>query len=74
MTATLLSSELSTLISDSKRKNPDLRNAAERSLQELRSLPATSEQQIAAGKTGVCMNPTNGTLTDTRPQPTSRLR
>ncbi|RMY59756.1 hypothetical protein D0865_01910 [Hortaea werneckii] len=48
MTATLLSNELSTLISDSKRKNPDLRNAAERSLQELRSLPATSEQQIAA--------------------------
>ncbi|KAI7254026.1 hypothetical protein KC335_g14708, partial [Hortaea werneckii] len=48
MTATLLSSELSTLISDSKRKNTDLRNAAERSLQELKALPATSEQQIAA--------------------------
>ena len=74
MTATLLSTELSTLISDSKRKNTDLRNAAERSLQELRALPATSEQQIAAGKTGVCMTPMNGTLTDTRPQPASRLR
>lgn len=49
-TTTLLSNELSSLISDSKRRNTDLRNAAERSLQELKSLPSTSEQQVAAGK------------------------
>ncbi|KAK4560388.1 Endocytosis and vacuole integrity protein [Recurvomyces mirabilis] len=48
MTATLLSSELTNLISESKRKNADLRNAAEKSLHELKSLPATSEQQLAA--------------------------
>jgi len=50
MTATLLSSELTNLISESKRKNAELRNAAEKSLQELKSLPATSEQQLAAGR------------------------
>ena len=49
MTATLLANELTTLISESKRKNTDLRNAAEKSLQELKALPQTSEQQLAAG-------------------------
>ncbi|KAF2668027.1 endosomal peripheral membrane protein-like protein [Microthyrium microscopicum] len=48
MTSQILASELTTLIQDSKRKNQDLRNAAETSLQELKVLPNTSEQQIAA--------------------------
>ncbi len=68
MTAQLLTSELSTLIQETKRKNPELRSvrceilncrkrrktdgnvqAAEKSLTDLRSLPRTSEAQIAAG-------------------------
>lgn len=49
MSATLLSNELSNLSSEAKRKNGDLRTAAEKSLQELKSLPTTSEQQLAAG-------------------------
>lgn len=49
MTTILLTNELTTLASEAKRKNPELRNAADRSLQELRSLAATSEQQLAAG-------------------------
>lgn len=48
MTAQLLTSELSTLIQESKRKNPDLRAAAEKSLNDLKALPRTSEAQIAA--------------------------
>ena len=56
MTATFLSSELTNLVSESKRKNGELRNAAEKSLQELKSLPTTSEQQVVAGKpTLTCM-------------------
>lgn len=49
MSATLLSNELSNLSSEAKRKNGDLRAAADKSLQELKSLPTTSEQQLAAG-------------------------
>ena len=49
MTSTLLVNELTSLVSDSKRKNAELRNAAEKSLQELKNLPTTSEQQLAAG-------------------------
>ncbi|KAK4506569.1 hypothetical protein PRZ48_000301 [Zasmidium cellare] len=48
MSATLLSNELSNLSSEAKRKNGDLRAAADKSLQELKSLPTTSEQQLAA--------------------------
>lgn len=48
MSATLLANELSTLISEAKRKQSDLRHAAEKSLQELKSLSVTSEQQLAA--------------------------
>ncbi|KAL9624959.1 MAG: hypothetical protein Q9160_001006 [Pyrenula sp. 1 TL-2023] len=44
MTATFLQSELVNLIQESKKKFPD---AAETSLGELKSLPATSEAQIA---------------------------
>ena len=49
MTAQLLTAELSTLVQESKRKNPDLRAAAEKSLNDLKSLPRTSEAQITAG-------------------------
>ncbi|GAB7325523.1 hypothetical protein MBLNU13_g09528t1 [Cladosporium sp. NU13] len=48
MSATLLANELSNLISEAKRKQSDLRHAAEKSLQEIKSLSVTSEQQLAA--------------------------
>lgn len=48
MGSSLLTNELTNLISESKRKNADLRTAAEKSLHELKSLPATSDQQLAA--------------------------
>lgn len=48
MSATLLANELSTLISEAKRKQSELRHAAEKSLQELKSLSVTSEKQLAA--------------------------
>nr|OQO27607.1 hypothetical protein B0A51_03596 [Rachicladosporium sp. CCFEE 5018] len=48
MTATFLTSELSHLISESKRKNNDIRIAAEKSLQDLKALSVTSEKQLAA--------------------------
>ncbi|OQO12101.1 hypothetical protein B0A48_02740 [Cryoendolithus antarcticus] len=48
MTATFLTSELSHLISESKRKNNDIRTAAEKSLQDLKALSVTSEKQLAA--------------------------
>ncbi|KAL8925973.1 MAG: hypothetical protein Q9172_001976 [Xanthocarpia lactea] len=44
----LLASELSALIQDSKKKHPDLRNAAEKSLADLKALPNTSDAQLAA--------------------------
>jgi hypothetical protein len=50
MTAQLLASELGNLIQDAKRKNSELRNAAEKSLQDLKALPVTSEAQLAAGE------------------------
>ncbi|KAL8783380.1 MAG: hypothetical protein Q9195_009408 [Heterodermia aff. obscurata] len=50
MTAQLLSNELSTIFQDSKRKNQELRNAAEKSLGELKALPQTSEAQLSADK------------------------
>lgn len=49
MTAQILAAELGTLIQDSKRKNTELKNAAEKSLQDLKSLPLTSDAQLAAG-------------------------
>ena len=48
MTSTLLTNELTTLSSESKRKNIQLRNAADKSLQELKAIQVTSEQQLAA--------------------------
>lgn len=50
MTAQILASELSNLIQDSKRKNTELRNAAEKALQDLKALPVTSEAQLTAGR------------------------
>ncbi|KAI1387171.1 uncharacterized protein F4822DRAFT_443972 [Hypoxylon trugodes] len=48
MTTQLLSTELTNLIQESKRKHNDLRQAAEKSLEELRGIRATSEAQLAA--------------------------
>lgn len=48
MGSSLLANELTNLITESKRKNVELRAAAEKSLQDLKSLPSTSEQQLAA--------------------------
>ncbi|KAJ8108667.1 hypothetical protein OPT61_g8014 [Boeremia exigua] len=50
MTAQILAAELGNLISDSKRKNTELRTAAEKALQDLKSLSNTSEAQLSAGK------------------------
>ncbi|AEO63966.1 uncharacterized protein THITE_2039383 [Thermothielavioides terrestris NRRL 8126] len=47
MTSQLLASELANLIQESKRKHNDLRLAAEKSLEELKSLRASSEPQFA---------------------------
>ena len=47
MTAHLLTTELSNLVQESKRKTPDLRTSAENSLRDLKSLPSTSESQLA---------------------------
>ncbi|KAK2791130.1 hypothetical protein FQN52_005086 [Onygenales sp. PD_12] len=49
MTSHILQTELSNLIQESKRKNSDLKHAAEESLGELKSLPSTSEAQLAGG-------------------------
>ncbi|KAG4029767.1 hypothetical protein MFRU_014g00670 [Monilinia fructicola] len=51
MTAQILASELGNLIQESKRKHTDLRNAAEKSLDEIKGLRSTSEAQIAADLT-----------------------
>ncbi|CAG8236553.1 unnamed protein product [Penicillium salamii] len=48
MSSQFLQTEIANLIQESRRKNPDLRNAAEQSLNELKALPSTSEAQIAA--------------------------
>lgn len=50
MSATFIANELTSLVSDSKRKNNELRTAAEKSLQEIQGLHVTSEQQLSAGK------------------------
>ncbi|KAL2264604.1 hypothetical protein VTJ83DRAFT_7114 [Remersonia thermophila] len=47
MTSQLLASELANLIQESKRKHNDLRQAAEKSLEELKSLRASSEAQTS---------------------------
>ncbi|KAF1837185.1 hypothetical protein BDW02DRAFT_544335 [Decorospora gaudefroyi] len=49
MTAQILAAELGNLIQDAKRKNTELRNAAETALKDLKSLPNTSEAQLSAG-------------------------
>lgn len=50
MTAQILATELGNLIQDSKRKNSELRNAAEKALADLKALSVTSEAQLSAGK------------------------
>lgn len=50
MTAQILAAELGNLIQDSKRKNTELKNAAEKALQDLKSLSVTSEAQLSAGE------------------------
>ncbi|KAI1171013.1 hypothetical protein F4777DRAFT_82837 [Nemania sp. FL0916] len=48
MTTQLLATELTNLIQESKRKHNDLRQAAEKSLDELKSIHTASEAQLAA--------------------------
>ncbi|KAJ5544887.1 hypothetical protein N7461_007191 [Penicillium sp. DV-2018c] len=48
MSSQFLQTEIANLIHESRRKNSELRNAAEQSLNELKALPSTSEAQIAA--------------------------
>ncbi|KAI0382303.1 hypothetical protein F5Y04DRAFT_253455 [Hypomontagnella monticulosa] len=48
MTTQLLSTELANLIQESKRKHNDLRQAAEKSLEELKGIRAANEAQLAA--------------------------
>ncbi|KAL3476344.1 hypothetical protein BJX99DRAFT_258476 [Aspergillus californicus] len=48
MSSQFLQSELLSLIQESKRKNSDLRHAAEESLNDLKALPSTSEAQISS--------------------------
>lgn len=50
MTAQILAAELGNLIQDAKRKNTELRNAAETALKDLKSLSNTSEAQLSAGE------------------------
>lgn len=47
MTHAFLQSELTNLISDSKRKSNEVRTAAEQSLADLKAIPFTSETQLA---------------------------
>ncbi|KAK8045647.1 Endosomal peripheral membrane protein [Apiospora rasikravindrae] len=49
MTTQLLASELTNLVQESKRKHNDLRQAAERSLEELKGIRGGNESQVAAG-------------------------
>ncbi|RAL17440.1 putative endosomal peripheral membrane protein (Mon2) [Aspergillus homomorphus CBS 101889] len=48
MSSQFLQAELLNLIQESKRRNSELRNAAEESLNDLKALPSTSEAQISA--------------------------
>ncbi|XHG01329.1 hypothetical protein AWENTII_004716 [Aspergillus wentii] len=48
MSSQFLQAELLNLIQESKRRNTDLRNAAEESLNSLKALPSTSEAQTSA--------------------------
>jgi hypothetical protein len=56
MTAQILAAELGNLIQDSKRKNTELRNAAEAALKDLKSLSNTSEAQLSAGELVFCQS------------------
>lgn len=73
MTAQILAAELGTLISDSKRKNTELRTAAEKALQDLKSLSNTSEAQLSAGKQSSCEADTTGANRLKRPLKTTSV-
>src|SRR5271156_5422945 len=47
MTANFLQNELQSLVQESKRKSPETRSAAEKSLADLKSLSVTSESQLS---------------------------
>ncbi|GAM82100.1 hypothetical protein ANO11243_000790 [Dothideomycetidae sp. 11243] len=48
MSSQVLAGELAAISQEAKRKYPEIRTAADKSLQDLKSLPSTSEQQVAA--------------------------
>ncbi|KAF2223056.1 hypothetical protein BDZ85DRAFT_121017 [Elsinoe ampelina] len=48
MSGQILAIELTAISQEAKRRYADIRTAADKSLQELKSLPSTSEQQLAA--------------------------
>jgi hypothetical protein len=48
MTAQILIADLTSLIQESKRKNADIKHAAEISLQDVKNIQVTSEKQVAA--------------------------
>ncbi|KAF4549581.1 MON2-like protein [Elsinoe fawcettii] len=48
MSGQILAIELTAISQEAKRRHADIRTAADKSLQELKSLPSTSEQQLAA--------------------------
>ncbi|KAI4748398.1 hypothetical protein E4T50_01269 [Aureobasidium sp. EXF-12298] len=48
MSGQALQAELTSLAQEAKRKNPEIRTAAEKSLQDIKSINVTSEQQLAA--------------------------
>ncbi|PNS19822.1 hypothetical protein CAC42_7789 [Sphaceloma murrayae] len=48
MSGQILAIELTAISQEARRKHADIRTAAEKSLQDLKSLPSTSEQQLAA--------------------------
>src|ERR1700749_3453159 len=48
MTAQILTTDLTNLIHESKRKNAELKQAAESSLQDIKSIQVASEKQFAA--------------------------
>lgn len=72
MSAASLANELGNLASEAKRKNADLRTAAEKSLQDLKSLPATSEQQLSAGMFELIF-PDTHLLIDKRSKPAAHV-
>ncbi|KAI9684765.1 MAG: hypothetical protein M1829_000140 [Trizodia sp. TS-e1964] len=57
MTAQILTSELTNLIQESKRKNSDLRNAAEKSLNDLKAYTASPKSEIQLAEEDLSQKP-----------------